>query len=136
VVTFVRGRTITTSEPTITVDAGLAVGVHRFQLQVVTADGRRSAADVVEVSVQRLVVPTPVEPVLRPTVIQPAIRPTATTPTTVPGPTSVGTTRLRKPRGAPPQAAVEGGPEATPEPPPAPPAKPGRPARSKRRSES
>lgn len=126
-VTFVRGRTITTAEPTITVDAGLTVGTHRFQLQVVTADGRRSAADVVDVSVQRLVVPTPIEPVLRPTVISPA----ATTTTTAPDSTLFGTTPVRRPRGAAPGAAPEPGSKTE-----QPPARPGRKTRSKRRSES
>lgn len=141
--TFVRGRTITMAEPTVTVDAGLAVGVHRFQLVVVTADGRRSAADVVDVSVQRLLVdplrpdvvtPTRIDPVITTTTVSPIVSPTVTTTIS---PTRVGTTRIRKPRAARADAAPE--PPKMPEPPkvPEPPAAPTpRKGRSKRRSES
>jgi hypothetical protein len=41
--TFVKGRTVETAEPVVVVDAGLSVGTHRFQLVVVSNDGRRSA---------------------------------------------------------------------------------------------
>lgn len=51
--TFVRGRTVKTAEALVVVDAGLAVGTHRFQLVVVTGDGRHSAPDVVDVVVIR-----------------------------------------------------------------------------------
>jgi hypothetical protein len=135
--TFVRGRTITMAEPTVTVDAGLAVGVHRFQLVVVTADGRRSAADVVDVSVERLLVdplrpvlvtPTRIDPVITTTTVSPIVSPTVTTTIS---PTRVGTTRIRKPRAARADAAPE--PPKVPEPPAAPTSRKGR---SKRRSES
>lgn len=104
-VSFVRGRPLTTTKPTIEVDAGLPLGVHRFQLEVLTDDGRRSPADVVTVSVQRLVV-GPFEPVVRPTVGEPVVRPTV-------NPTVMGTTPVI-PRGAAGQAVAE--PAAAPPP--------------------
>jgi hypothetical protein len=58
---FAVGQSINTREPTIQVDAGLAVGDHRFSLVVVGASGRRSTADVVTVRVQRLVGPGPID---------------------------------------------------------------------------
>jgi hypothetical protein len=70
---FAVGQSITTREPAIEVDAGLAVGDHRFSLVVVGASGRRSVADVVTVRVQRLLTPGPIDRldtdriVLRPT---------------------------------------------------------------------
>ena len=64
-VAFVVGRAVKTAEPVVTVDPGLPLGVHRFQLQVITADGRRSSVDVVDVSVQRLQILEPLQPVLR-----------------------------------------------------------------------
>lgn len=51
--TFTVDRPITTREPSIAVDAGLAVGQHRFQLVVVDGAGLRSAPAVAVVSVQR-----------------------------------------------------------------------------------
>ena len=140
-VAFVVGRVVKTAEPAVTVDAGLALGVHRFQLEVVTADGRRSAPDVVDVSVQRLQILEPLQPVVRPTVIDPLTNPTlttsttststtstATTSTTTLNPTLLGPTRVRKPRA---RAA-----ERPPEPPAPTPASGARKARGKRRSES
>jgi hypothetical protein len=53
VATFVIGQPISTQVPTISVDAGLPVGRHRFQLEVVTSDRRVSKADVAEVEVVR-----------------------------------------------------------------------------------
>ncbi|HRL78461.1 MAG TPA: hypothetical protein PLC86_22625 [Candidatus Accumulibacter phosphatis] len=61
--TFVRGRTLRTSDATVVVDAGLAIGTHRFQLVAVTADGRQSVPDVVDIVVARVVV-GPVRPPL------------------------------------------------------------------------
>jgi len=52
--TFVRGRTLRTGDATVVVDAGLAVGTHRFQLEVLSSDGRRSAPDVVDIVVTRV----------------------------------------------------------------------------------
>jgi hypothetical protein len=51
--TFVKGRTVETAEPVVVVDAGLSVGTHRFQLVVVSNDGRRSAPEAVDVVVSR-----------------------------------------------------------------------------------
>jgi hypothetical protein len=53
VATFVIGQPISTAEPFITVDAGLPVGRHRFQLEVVTSDRRVSKPDFAEVDVIR-----------------------------------------------------------------------------------
>ncbi|KQP37382.1 hypothetical protein [Pseudorhodoferax sp. Leaf274] len=81
---FAVGKPITTDTPGIAVDAGLAVGRHRFRLEVLDAAGLRSrVADEVVVQVQRLVVPdrpipTPVTPVtpVRPTpVVTPIVTP-------------------------------------------------------------
>jgi hypothetical protein len=58
---FAVGQSIPTRESTIEVDAGLAVGDHRFSLVVVGESGRRSVPDVVAVRVQRLVVPGPID---------------------------------------------------------------------------
>lgn len=50
--TFVRGRPVSQANPRVTVDAGLPVGRHRFQLEVLSDDGRRSAPDVVDIVVE------------------------------------------------------------------------------------
>lgn len=102
-VAFVVGRAVKTAEPVVTVDPGLPLGVHRFQLQVITADGRRSSVDVVDVSVQRLQILEPLQPVLRPTIIDPVspvIRPAATTPlaTSTTTSTTISPTLVRTPR--------------------------------------
>lgn len=103
-VSFVRGQTIKTATPTITVDAGLAAGVHRFQLVVQTDTGQASVPAMVEVSVVRLVV-DPIRPVLGSTLVSPqpgsptlTTSPTATTTPTTTG--SIGGTLVR-PRAAP-----------------------------------
>ncbi|ATE59881.1 hypothetical protein [Thauera sinica] len=129
-VAFVVGRAVRTAEPVVTVDAGLAVGVHRFQLEVLTADGRRSAADVVDVSVQRLQILEPLQPVVRPTPVDPVIRPavTITQPTTTVTPARPGTAPLRTPRA--------GEPGEPPDPSASTPAAGGSKARGKRRSAS
>lgn len=75
--TFTIGKPITTREPTIAVDAGLSVGAHRFQLEVVDAAGNRSQPQVAAVTVQRLV--TPVPPVISPTRLDVLIRNPGTT---------------------------------------------------------
>ena len=69
--TFSVGQTITTREPLIAVDAGLRPGAHRFQLVVLTGDGRRSPPDAASVTVfERTIGPvigtitTPVSPVI------------------------------------------------------------------------
>jgi hypothetical protein len=48
---FFVGKPIETSESSITVDGGLDVGRHHFQLEVVTADGRRSLPMVLTIPV-------------------------------------------------------------------------------------
>ena len=53
---FVVGTPQITREPTITVDAGLPVGRHRFRLEVVDASGLRSAPDQAVVEVQRIII--------------------------------------------------------------------------------
>ena len=136
-VAFVVGRAVKTAEPAVTVDPGLPLGVHRFQLQVITADGRRSSVDVVDVSVQRLQILEPLQPVLRPTIIDPVspvISPAATTPlatsTTISPTTSttISPTLVRTPRE---RGVRQIDTDAPPEPPAA-----GRKTRRTRRSES
>ena len=61
---FAVAKPVSTTEPNVVVDAGLAVGAHRFQLEVMTADGRRSAAVQATVSVS---LPTPPVPIHVPT---------------------------------------------------------------------
>ena len=97
--TFVRGRTVTTSDALVVVDAGLAVGIHRFQLVVVSNDGRQSAPDMVDVVVAReVVIPVPVRPpVTRPPVI-PVVPPTGDpVGTRIRTPAKPRKTRARKP---------------------------------------
>jgi hypothetical protein len=57
---FAVGQAVTTTTPTIVVDAGLAIGSHRFQLVVVDSAGLRSAADIRVIAVQRSIVVGPV----------------------------------------------------------------------------
>jgi hypothetical protein len=71
VATFAVGQTITTSVPSIAVDAGLRLGGHRFQLVVVTADGRKSPPDTATVNVTEQTIgpvigtiTTPISPVI------------------------------------------------------------------------
>ena len=95
---FVRGRTVKTSDALVVVDAGLAVGIHRFQLVVVSNDGRQSAPDMVDVVVAReVVIPVPVRPpVTRPPVIP--VRPTGDpVGTRIRTPAKPRETRARKP---------------------------------------
>ena len=54
---FVRGVPQTTKEPSVTVDAGLKPGVHRFNLVVVDDADRASAPDEVLIQVQNLAAP-------------------------------------------------------------------------------
>ena len=61
---FTLQRRFTTTEPTITVDKGLPVGTHTFELVVSDAEGNRSKAARLSIEVVRLVVPiTPITPV-------------------------------------------------------------------------
>jgi len=50
-VAFVQGRDIMTRVPTIVVDAGLAVGAHRFQLVAIDTAGLHSRPDVAVVRI-------------------------------------------------------------------------------------
>lgn len=69
---FVPGQPVVTAEPSVVVDAGLPVGQHRFQLEVVTDSRRRSAPDIAVVQVQESI--APVAPA--PFVLSPAVAPT------------------------------------------------------------
>ena len=107
-VTLVRGQAVTSRLPTLDIDAGLAPGAHRFQLEVVDTAGNRSRADVATVTVQRRIVVDPVrppivvEPVRPPVVdpvrpvVQPVVRPS-------PAPPSVGEGAPRPPTRFPPR---------------------------------
>ena len=104
---FVVGTPQITREPTITVDAGLPVGRHRFRLEVVDASGLRSAPDQAIVEVQRIIIdpgPTiPTGPII-PTpgpVTGPVIGPVIPTPGPVFGPVTgpvIPTPIIRSPR--------------------------------------
>lgn len=49
---FVVGHPIVTEVPKVMVDAGLSVGQHRFQLQVLTDTGQESPPDTVVIQVR------------------------------------------------------------------------------------
>ena len=53
------GQPLTTREPRIEIDAGLAAGTHRFQLEVFGDSGLRSGPDVASVVVQPTVIGRP-----------------------------------------------------------------------------
>lgn len=61
--TFEPGKPVTSEKSTVTVDAGLKVGVHRFRLVVVDAGGNESKPDEVRVIVREQVIVGPVRPV-------------------------------------------------------------------------
>jgi hypothetical protein len=62
-VNFVRGQAVKTREATVTVDAGLKPGVHRFRLVVVDERGLASKADEFRVEISELRPPVvPVRP--------------------------------------------------------------------------
>lgn len=63
---FVPGRPITTREPVISVDAGMTIGSHRFELVVVDSAGLRSRPDEAVVRIAAGVA-GPVGPVVLPT---------------------------------------------------------------------
>jgi len=61
---FTAQRRFTTREPVLSVDKGLPVGVHTFELVVSDASGNTSKAARISVEVVRVMVPiTPVIPV-------------------------------------------------------------------------
>jgi hypothetical protein len=71
---FAIDTPITTREPTVTVDAGLAIGRHRFRLDVIDREGRASLPHEAIVEVQRVVIdprpaPGPIDPT-RPVIIR------------------------------------------------------------------
>ena len=76
---FVPGQPVVTAEPTVVVDAGLPVGQHRFQLEVLTGSGQRSPPVEAVVQVQASTVTVGiVQPPLTPTVpsdLTPALAP-------------------------------------------------------------
>ena len=82
--TFTIGVPISTTEPVITVDAGLKPGVHRFQLEVVTSDRRVSKPDFADVEVierriiDSVIVGTPTRTVSGGTITRPVIGGTST----------------------------------------------------------
>jgi hypothetical protein len=85
--TFAVNTPITTREPTVTVDAGLPVGRHRFRLEVIDTAGLRSTRpDEAVVEIQRVVVdPGPV--ITGPIVTGPIVTgPIVATPIPSPGP--------------------------------------------------
>ena len=53
---LIRGRPLTTRAPALSIDAGLAPGNHRFQLEVVDSSGLRSRPDAATVVVLRRVI--------------------------------------------------------------------------------
>jgi hypothetical protein len=65
---FEINRPITTAESTVTVDAGLPVGRHRFRLVVIGGRRQPSAPDEAIVDIQRLVIDLrpPIGPVIDP----------------------------------------------------------------------
>ena len=126
---FRIGKPITTTVPVIAVDAGLAIGVHRFQLEVIDTAGNRSKPDVAQVTVQRLVITVPTTP-LGPVILDPrpvpgpilstppVLTPTTVTPvltpvvSTVVSPTSL--TPAITPLAATPKVSKPGSPAPAP----------------------
>jgi hypothetical protein len=51
--TFSANKPVETTKPAVVVDGGLPVGLHRFQLVVVSTDGRSSQPAEVVVSIER-----------------------------------------------------------------------------------
>jgi hypothetical protein len=56
---FVVNKPVVTTTPTVTVDAGLPAGVHRFQLVVVDSAGNESKPAVVAVTIKARTIPVP-----------------------------------------------------------------------------
>ena len=64
--TLTRNKPFASREPKVTIDAGLAPGAHRFQLEVVDSSGLRSRPDTATLVVQRRIVGPPLlDPVIR-----------------------------------------------------------------------
>ena len=109
---FTVGRAVVTTTPTVVVDGGLPVGLHRFQLEVLTDTGQRSLPAVATVQVRafgRVIEPEPVilsptdvltrTPVVSPTVAPQPVPAKETQPETAPtlaAPRKVVRRRTRK----------------------------------------
>ncbi len=95
---FVVDRPIETAEPRVVVEGGLDAGSHRFQLEVVTADGRRSAPMLFALKVVKPLTPDDGFVVVNPLLVglHPPIRPRQGQPGPVPP-------RPIQPRPAPPR---------------------------------
>ena len=96
---FTVGKAVVTTTPTVVVDGGLPVGLHRFQLEVLTDTGQRSLPAVATVQVrgfERVIEPEPVirsptgvftrTPVVRPAAAMQTVTAEATPPETAPTP--------------------------------------------------
>jgi len=78
---FVLGQPVVTAVPNAVVDAGLPVGQHLFQLEVLTDSGQKSAPDIAVVQVEASV--APLQPV---PVVVPPVDPSTLTPVVAPSP--------------------------------------------------
>lgn len=72
---FVVNQPVSTDTAVVTVDAGLAVGSHRFRLEVVDSAGNVSKADEAVVQVERVIV---AQPTTTTTTTRPVLTPTPT----------------------------------------------------------
>jgi hypothetical protein len=90
---FEINEPIATTEPTITVENELAIGRHRFRLEVTGRQGRPSAPDEAIVEIRRLVIDPrqPTGPVIDP-------RPPVLDPRVITGPIVTPSRRTRAPR--------------------------------------
>lgn len=87
---------VTTSEPRVSVDAGLPVGRHRFRLVAVDTAGLRSSPHEAIVTVQQVIGPGPIVVNPGPIVVNPGpIVPGPITPTPVIRSRPAGTTGVR-----------------------------------------
>jgi hypothetical protein len=82
------GTPVVTEAPSIVVDAGLSVGQHRFQLEVVIDSGQKSQPVTAVVQVQSSTAPIGAAPA----------NPSASAPKTAPTPAAPRTVGARKPR--------------------------------------
>jgi len=92
---FDPGTSVTTREPTITVDGGLAAGTYTFRLVVIDSSGNKSAPAEVKITVKRPLVFDPTRPPLEP--IQPVQPPFV--PIQPIQPIPIGPTPIIRPRG-------------------------------------
>ena len=104
-VQFALNQTIETAEPAITVDAGLPVGQHRFQLVVTDTAGIRSKPAVEVVDIGRDVPRTPaleIRPGLAPPLARRAVPDSSDAPTTA-APPRTARGSAKKPKRSPPR---------------------------------